>query len=276
MIEETYQLVSESFDKMIHVRVDARKPLPIKGDYSGIGQVLMNLCTNARDAMPEGGELQIKALRENGNALVEISDTGQGMDSETQKRCFDPFFTTKGVYKGTGLGLSTAFGIMQEHGGRIDVYSEPDKGTTFRLYFPLAPDREDGAEEAPREMSYGNGEKILIVDDEIEICKVMVDLVEVLGYQGAFAGTGKEGLEKYETWQPDLVLMDRSMPDMDGMIAAAKIMDLNPDAKIIILSGYEADGPSGIDEGKMKLLKGYITKPIDMGKLSRLLSDILN
>ncbi|MBW1946139.1 MAG: hybrid sensor histidine kinase/response regulator, partial [Deltaproteobacteria bacterium] len=91
----------------------------------------MNLCTNARDAMPEGGELKIKAVKEGDNALVVVSDTGQGMDRKTQKRCFDPFFTTKGVDKGTGLGLSTAFGIMQEHGGKIDVYSELGQGTTF-------------------------------------------------------------------------------------------------------------------------------------------------
>ena len=276
MTEETYQLTSESFDKMIHVSMDARESLPIMGDYSGIGQVLMNLCTNARDAMPEGGELQIRAVKEGDNALVVVSDTGQGMDRKTQKRCFDPFFTTKGVDKGTGLGLSTAFGIMQEHGGKIDVYSELGQGTTFRLQFPLAP--AEGAErpDTPEEVIHGNGQKILIVDDEIEICKVMVDLIEVLGYDGAYGSTGKEGIEKFQNWQPDLVLLDRSMPDMDGMTGAAKMIDLDPDAKIIIMSGYEADGPSGIDGEEEKLLKGYITKPVDMGKLSRLLADILS
>jgi CheY-like chemotaxis protein len=276
MINETHQLITESFDKMIHVSVDVSGSLPIMGDYSGIGQVLMNLCTNARDAMPEGGELQIKAFREGGNALVVVSDTGQGMDRETRKRCFDPFFTTKGVDRGTGLGLSTAFGIMQEHGGKIDVYSELGGGTAFRLHFPLAPAPKGDHPEIEEEIIRGNGQKILIVDDEIEISKVMVNLVEFLGYQGASAGNGGEGLEKYRTWKPDLVLLDRSMPDMDGMTAAGRMLDLDPDARIVIMSGYEADGPSGIDGDEMNLLKGYITKPIDMGKLSILLSDILN
>ncbi len=275
MIEETCQLVSESFDKTIHVQADVSDALPIMGDYSGISQVLMNLCTNARDAMPEGGELYIKALQEGDMALVIVSDTGQGMDRETRKRCFDPFYTTKGIEKGTGLGLSTAFGIMQEHRGKIDVYSELGRGTTFRLQFPLAQAEEYALGETAKEVLQGNGEKILIVDDEIEICKVMVDLIEVLGYQGAFAGTGKEAIEKYKTWQPALVLLDRSMPDMDGMASAAEIIGLDPAAKIVIMSGYEADGPSGIDEDEKKLLKGYITKPIDMVKLSRLLSGLL-
>ena len=275
MAGEAYQLISESFDKMIHIHMDAQEALPIMGDYSGISQVIMNICTNARDAMPEGGELNIKAFKENGLAVVAISDTGQGMDRETQERCFDPFFTTKDVDKGTGLGLSTAFGVMQEHGGRIDVHSEPGQGTTFRVYFPLAPPDKGGREDSRTEIIHGKGQKILIVDDEIEICKVMVELLDMLGYHGASAISGKEALEKYGTWQPDAVLLDRSMPDMDGIRSAEKMVDIDPDARIIIMSGYEEDGPSGIGKAAKQLIKGYLTKPIDMGKLSRMLADIL-
>ena len=107
------------------------------GNNSGLSQVFMNLCTNARDAMPLGGELLIEAGKEGDRALVIVSDTGHGMDNEIIKKCFDPFFTTKEVDKGTGLGLSTAYGIVKDHGGNIYAYSEPGKGTTFKLYFSL-------------------------------------------------------------------------------------------------------------------------------------------
>jgi PAS domain S-box-containing protein len=139
VIRETYELTSISFDKMIDIHLKLPESLTIMGDHSGITQVVMNLCTNARDAMPEGGELCIESKKEGENAMVTIADTGYGMDRETQERCFDPFFTTKEVNKGTGLGLSTTYGIVKEHGGEIHVYSELGQGTTFKLYFPLAP-----------------------------------------------------------------------------------------------------------------------------------------
>ena len=131
-------------------------------------------------------------------------------------------------------------------------------------------------EESRTEIIQGKGQKILIVDDEIEICKVMAELVEMLGYQRAYASSGKEALEKFRTWHPDAVLLDRSMPDMDGLRSAEKMVDFDPDARIIIISGYEEDGPSGIGMAAKKLIKGYLTKPIDMGKLSRMLAGILD
>ncbi|UCB50567.1 MAG: PAS domain S-box protein [Deltaproteobacteria bacterium] len=275
VIRETYELTSISFDKMINIRLQIPEPLTIMGDHSGISQVLMNLCTNAMDAMPGGGELHIEAKKEGEKALVIIADTGQGMDKETQERCFDPFFTTKEVNKGTGLGLSTTYGIVKEHGGDIHVYSELGQGTTFNLYFPLASSDERVLEKSSTEIVRGHGEKVLIVDDEREMCRVMEELVKRLGYKAAYAKNGNSAIVKYKSWRPDVVLLDRNMPDMDGVSCSEKIMDYDPNAKIVIISGYDEKGPSGIDEEKKRLIKGYLTKPIEMARLSEELAQVL-
>jgi signal transduction histidine kinase len=138
VIQETYQLIKESFDRNIAIHIHIPASLPIMGDFTGLNLALMNLCTNARDAMPGGGELRIEAGQEGATAVVTVSDTGEGMDKDTAEKCFDPFFTTKEVGKGTGLGLSTTFGIVKSHDGKIEVASEPNKGSVFRLHFPLA------------------------------------------------------------------------------------------------------------------------------------------
>ena len=275
VIRETYELTSISFDKMINIHLKIREPLTIMGDHAGISQVLMNLCTNAMDAMPEGGELHMEAKKEGGRALVIIADTGQGMDKETQERCFDPFFTTKEVNKGTGLGLSTTYGIVKEHRGDIHVYSELGQGTTFKLYFPLASSDRRILEESSTKIVRGKGEKVLVVDDEREMCRVMEELLKRLGYKAAYVRSGNLAIQKYKSWRPDVVLLDRNMPEMDGVSCSEQIMNYDPNAKILIISGYEEDGPSGMDREKKRLIKGYLTKPIEMGKLSEELAQVL-
>ncbi|MGD9034209.1 MAG: PAS domain S-box protein, partial [Desulfobacteraceae bacterium] len=183
LIRETHQLISISFDKMIDIQINIPEFLPVIGDHAELSQAFMNLFTNARDAMPKGGELNIEAEKEGNNVKVIISDTGLGMGKETQERCFDPFFTTKEVDKGTGLGLSTTYGIVKEHGGEIQVYSTLEQGTTFTLYFPLSPSVEKTILESSPEIMPGRGQKILIVDDEKDMCKVMEELLNRLGYQ---------------------------------------------------------------------------------------------
>ena len=274
VIRETYQLISISFDKMINIRTEIPEKLTVIGDHSELSQVLMNLYANARDAMPEGGELRIEAGKRGGKALVIVSDMGCGMNKETQERCFDPFFTTKEISKGTGLGLSTTYGIVKEHGGEIEVSSKLGRGSTFKLYLPLAPSGQKEEQDSPTQMIHGEGQKILIVDDEADMCKLMQDLLETLGYQVASVNSGKAAIVKYDSWRPDAVLLDRNMPQMDGLTCARKIMDHNPDAKILIMSGYDEDESSGMPEEKKKLLRGYLTKPIDMKKLSTLLSQL--
>lgn len=268
VIRETYQLISISFDKMITVRTKTPKSLLVIGDHSELSQVLMNLYANARDAMPKGGELRIEASRQDKKAMVVVKDTGYGMDKETQERCFDPFFTTKEISKGTGLGLSATYGIVKEHGGEIRVSSKLGRGTTFKLYFPLALSDERAEQESYTRMIRGRGQKILIVDDETEMCKLMQQLLETLGYRVVCVTSGKTAIRKYKAWQPDAVLLDRNMPEMDGLTCAEKIMGHDPSAKILIMSGYDEDDASEMAEEKKKRLRGYLTKPIDIKKLN--------
>lgn len=274
VVRETYELISKSFDKMINIKIAVPESLPIMGDYSGLSQVLMNLCTNASDAMPGGGALHIEARREGKRALVVISDTGHGMDKETREKCFDPFFTTKEVNKGTGLGLSTTYGIMKEHGGDIRVYSELGQGTTFKLSFPLDLSGEQGPQEHLAEISHGQGQKILIVDDEREMCSSMAELLEGIGYHVASANSGKAGIAKYQSWHPDAVLLDRNMTEMDGISCGEKIMEYDPNAKIVIISGYDEHWPVALDDERKRFIKGYLTKPIDMSELSAVLAQL--
>ena len=277
VIKETYRLVKKSFEKRFDVQIDVPDSLSILGDYSGLSQALMNLCTNARDAMPAGGQLRIQARQIGNHAELIVSDTGQGMKRKTIEQCFDPFFTTKPIGKGTGLGLSTTYGIVKSHEGLIHLESKPKKGTTITMTFPLA---ETGAavEKKPEpaaEISYGNGEIILVVDDEEEILKAMQNLLKGLGYQSAIASSGKDAIEKFEAMKPEVVLMDINMPEMDGINCAEKIFDLNPHAKIAFITGFEVEGLDEFGDRIKDSVKTFLTKPVELADLSSALSRLL-
>jgi len=274
VIQETYQLIKESFDKRIAIEMDIPQSIPIMGDYTGLSLVLMNLFTNARDAMPAGGELRIEARQGEDRVLVIVSDTGHGMDEDTVEKCFDPFFTTKEVGKGTGLGLSTTYGIIKSHEGKIDVRSEPHKGTAFRLSFQAAISEEEESREHLAEIVRGSGQKVLVVDDEIEMLEAMPNLLENLGYQAAIASSGKEAIDKYKSWHPDAVLVDIGMPEMDGIACMEKILAYDANAKAVIISGYEEDGLGDVDENVKKCIKGYLAKPVGAQELSAVLAQL--
>lgn len=275
IIHEIYQIIAGSFDKSIDIQADVPDLLFINGDHSTLSQVFMNLCTNARDSMPGGGKLNIKARKERGKILVAISDTGFGMDVDTMDKCFDPFFTAKKGIEGTGLGLSTAYGIVKEHGGKILVDSRPGKGTTFNIYFPETSFR--GKEEGSlKTITYGKGEKILVVDDEVEFFTPTEELLKSIGYNLFFASNGKTAIKKYKSWKPDAVLLDRNMPEMDGITCAGKILQYDPKARIILMSGYEENGINGIDDKTKAFIKGYFTKPIDITQLSLVLGELFS
>jgi PAS domain S-box-containing protein len=276
VVHDTYQLISKSFDKKIDIRTDLPPLLPITGDHSSMSQVLMNLCNNARDAMPRGGELKIEAKRDGEEALVLITDTGQGMDQETLEKCFDPFFTTKEVDKGTGLGLSTTYGIVKDHGGRIFVESEPNRGTIFRLYFPLTTSERKSKTQATKKIQKGKGERILVIDDEKEMLGTMESLLEQLGYRAASTSRPADAIDIYRSWKPDAVLVDRNMPEMDGITCASRIRELDHRAKIVIISGYDEKGPEGIDEQTVKMIQGYMTKPVQVEELCYLLNGLFH
>ncbi|HDZ23249.1 MAG TPA: response regulator [Desulfobacteraceae bacterium] len=275
VIQETYGIVERLFDKKIRVTVQVEKDLFMKGNRSLLSQVFMNLFTNARDAMPGGGRLIVEARKEGDEILAVVSDTGFGMDKETLNQIFDPFFTGKEVGQGTGLGLSTVHGIVEEHRGKIAVSSSPGKGTTFKIRFPLAKEMADTSEETKKHIISGNGQKILVVDDEPGSLAALVGMTESLGYKVAGVSRSVEAMETYKEFQPDAVLMDRNMPGMDGISCIREIMRLDQNARIVIVSGYESSGPNGIDKDVEKMIMGYLTKPCGLEDLSQVLSGIL-
>jgi CheY-like chemotaxis protein len=275
VISQTCQLIRTSFDQKIDIVTDYPEQLPIMGDVSSLSQALMNLCTNARDAMPDGGSLTIKAAREGRRILVTVSDDGEGMGKGTIEKCFDPFFTTKPIGKGTGLGLSTTYGIIKSHEGLIDVESQSKKGTTFKIYFPLAAGEEEQTIENKPSLARGNGQLVLVVDDEPQILNAMNELLQYLGYKPEFASSGTEGLEKFKACKPDAVLMDINMPEMDGIACIEEIFNYDPGAKISIISGYELDGINGMGPKAQKLIHDYLPKPVGLSDLSALLAKML-
>jgi len=277
VIKETYELIKKSFEKKIDIQIDVPDTLPIRGDYNGLSQALMNLCNNARDAMPAGGQLRIHAKKLGNHAELTVFDNGQGMNRKTTEQCFDPFFTTKPIGKGTGLGLSTTYGIIKSHDGLIQIDSKPKKGTTITMTFPLV---DTAAEIAKKplpnsEIVYGNGETILVVDDEEEILDAMQKLLSSLGYESLVASSGQEAIERYQTMKPEIVLLDISMPEMDGVNCAQKILDLNPIAKIAFITGYEVGNLDGFSDRIKEAVTTYLTKPVELADLSAALSRLL-
>jgi len=262
----------------------------VEVDEGQIEQVLMNLYVNAWQAMPGGGDLYIETrnvvLDKNytsplgitpGNFVnISVTDTGIGMDEATMERIFEPFFTTREMGRGTGLGLASAYGIIRNHGGIIDVQSEKGKGTTFDIYLPAS---EKKGVKAKRETSAGvvkGTETILLVDDEEMILNVGQAILESAGYEVLRAGSGKEALKIYKERGNgiDLVLLDMIMPDMNGGEVYNQIKAINPDARVLLSSGYSIDGQaSGI---LARGCDGFIQKPFGTTELFSKIRGILD
>jgi len=272
VINETIQIIQKSFDQKIEIQTELPEQLPMIGDTTSLSQALMNLCTNARDAMPDGGKLVIKAVLKDNRILVTVTDDGEGMDRETIGKCFDPFFTTKAVGRGTGLGLSTTYGIIKSHEGLISVDSQSNRGTTFKIHFPLAPGEGQPQQGDAPPIVRGKGQRVLVIDDQPEVLNAMHELIEHLGYTSELASSGQEGLEKYRNSRPDAVLMDIDMPEMDGIACIEKILNFDPDAYIAIISGYELEGINDLSKLAKESIKDYKAKPVGLSDLSVLLA----
>lgn len=254
LISETQQIAQETFPKSITIETKiAPKLWAIGGNATQLHQVLMNLCVNARDAMPDGGTLTIAAENQaidqaytqtNLDAItgsfvkLTVADTGTGIPPETIDRIFEPFFTTKEFGKGTGLGLSTVLGIVKGHGGFVSVKSEVGRGTQFHLFLPAVMAGEAEEPQASEILS-GREELVLIVDDEAAIRETSKALLETYHYQVLTAANGKEAIELYLQHQKDIcvVLVDMMMPVMDGATTIQQLQKLNSQVKIIAISG---------------------------------------
>lgn len=282
IVTEIKHILKETFPKSIAVSIDIPPNLgTLCGDATQLHQVLMNLCVNARDAMPNGGTLTIAAktifidenyVRLNLDAKVgsyiflTVTDTGTGIPSEILDRIFEPFFTTKEIGKGTGLGLSTVIGIIKGHGGFVKVYSELGKGTQFQVYFP-AVDTPSTLLTTDSELPRGQGELILVVDDEVAIREITKASLETYNYKVITASNGIEAVaiyaEHYE--QISLVLTDMMMPSMDGPTTIKTLKKINSKVKIIAVSGLSSSenltkaASSGV---KTFLAKPYTTKEL--------------
>jgi len=236
-----------------------REPLPVLADSGQLEQVLMNLATNARDAMPGGGELSIRTqsvlldqefYRQHGYgasgryALVTIIDTGTGMDADTREKIFEPFFTTKAPGRGTGLGLSIVYGIVKQHGGYITIDSKCGAGTTFSIYLPLTvADPEKASERTSSEPPRGGKETILVVEDDAMVRHLVDSVLRNFGYRVLLAESGEEAIDLFAAnWHSiDLALLDVIMPRMNGKQVCEVLRERCPRLKVLFLTGYTAD-----------------------------------
>ena len=292
MVKEIIKILRETLPKSIEISFQIPNDLwIISADATQIHQVLMNLCVNARDAMPDGGSISISAenvfLDENyarmhieakaGRfVMISVSDTGPGMTPEIQSRIFEPFFTTKEMTKGTGLGLSTAVTIVKSHGGFINVYSELHKGSQFTVYLP-ALDKPGSADAGAMhaDLPLGNGELILVVDDEESIREITRGTLETFGYRVLTASDGTEALALYADKKNEIavVLTDMVMPFMDGPATIRALQRMDPTVRIIAASGLGAGQRGG--EGTLEGVAVFLNKPYTAEKLLKTLAQVL-
>ena len=262
---------------------------PVEIDRGQIEQVLLNLYVNAWQAMPGGGDLYLEtenvtldeidvepfSIEPGEYVKISVTDTGVGMDKATRERIFEPFFTTKEMGRGTGLGLASAYGIIKNHSGFINVYSEKGHGTTFNIYLP-ASEKEIIEEKKAAVDTLRGTEAVLFVDDEEMIIEVASEVLENLGYNVLTARSGKEACEIYEKnkEQIDIVLLDMIMPDISGSDTYDSLKEIDPDIKVLLSSGYSINGQATeiMDRG----CNGFIQKPFKMKELSQKLREILD
>jgi hypothetical protein len=281
------RLIGEDIDLVFGLNPDAGN---IRADPGHLEQALMNLAVNARDAMPMGGRLTIETanarLDENyarthmgvtpGDfVMIAVSDTGIGMDAETKRRIFEPFFTTKEKGKGTGLGLATVYGMIKQAGGDIWVYSEPGRGTTFKLYFPRVKEAVTDLPGADSDLPQGSNETILVVEDEKAVRDLTVRMLQRLGYSVLIAAGGSEAIEisAAHPGRIALLLTDVVMPNIGGRQLADTLAATRPDMKVIYLSGYTEN--TVIHHGVLDAGIEFLPKPFSREVLAKKIREVL-
>ncbi len=291
LILEIANIIKETFPKSIELHTNIASDLEtVLADATQLHQVLMNLIVNARDAMPHGGSLSISAAnvaidrtyaqssleaKVGSYVVITITDTGTGIDPEIIERIFDPFFTTKEVGKGTGLGLSTTLGIIKSHGGFLEVCSEVGKSSKFKVYLPTSKQIATPLVANPAPLT-GNGELILVVDDETAICEITKTALESYSYKVLTANNGIEALDLYAEYKNEIsvVLLDMMMPKMDGFTTIRTLQRINPTILIIATSGL-ASGDK-VNLGADKGAKAFLPKPYTAQELLKTLQETLS
>ncbi|MEH2424606.1 MAG: response regulator [Nostoc sp.] len=291
LIVELAKILKETFPKSIEVITDVPQDLwMVSGDSTQLHQVLMNLCVNARDAMGNGGSLSISAenllidenyarmnleAKEGPYIVITVFDTGVGIPREILDRIFEPFFTTKDVGKGTGLGLSTVLGIIKSHGGFVTVYSEPESGTSFKVYLPAVEGMETlSLEDMPPQT--GHGELILVVDDETAIQEITRISLEAHNYKTIIASDGIEAIALYAQNRDKIsaVLIDIMLPSLDGLTAIRTMQKINPKVRIIASSGLMSDNK--LNAVAAIGVNTFLSKPYTVNELLLSLQKVLS
>ena len=258
IINDLTTILNATFPKTIPIQTSLDPDLPaVVADSGQIHQALLNICVNARDAMPHGGVLRISTSVADKNiitslglqevpdkyALIEISDTGIGMDKKTKSRIFEPFFTTKEPGKGTGLGLSVVYGVVRAHEGLVEVQSQPGKGTTFSIFLPSETTTQERAEATPQAKDLGlprGSETILVVEDEVMLLGLVKSLLASSGYTVLTAASGREAVETYRNHAKNVavVISDLGLPELNGWDAFIRMRELNPKITAIFATGF--------------------------------------
>ena len=279
-IRQTHKFLERTIPKMIDIELILADDLArVHADPTQMDQVLMNLAVNARDAMPEGGNLIFETknvvldedyaklhleAKPGRYVLLSVSDTGSGMDKETLEHIFEPFYTTKALGQGTGLGLAMVFGIVRQHHGFIKCYSEVGHGTTFKIYLPAIISLTRSDLPIITSTPQGGTETILLVDDEELIRDLGKRILSKVGYTILTASNGEEALDLYRSNKGNisLVMLDLIMPGMGGKPCLEELLKIDPDVKILVASGYSADGPT--KDALSIGAKGFVVKPFDV------------
>ena len=291
LISDTISMLSRSFPKNITISFDHQADKDcVAGDTSMIQNMIINICINARDAMPGGGLIQVSSSNTffseghcsrsafeitPGEYLeIAIADNGIGMDKNTLSKIFDPFFTTKEVGKGTGLGLSIIYAAVKDLHGEIHVYSEPNVGSVFKIFLPISTSSQDSVPANDGQPVHGQG-TILIVDDEDMIRELLADILQECGYQVISAVNGLDAVQTYSARQQDidLVILDMIMPVMDGHKTFETLININPNVKILFSSGFARDNDSIPIHSPS--CTGFLQKPYDPVILSQMVADSL-
>lgn len=293
IIDQTIKLLVATIPKSIHIKCElSAEPAIVEGDDGQLQQAILNLCLNARDAMPNGGVLVINCRpvyldeehamqfhdgKPGKYIMVSIADSGCGIPSQILNHIYEPFFTTKEQGKGTGLGLSVVYGVVRGHDGYISVNSEIDSGTIFSLYLPRA-HAVQLAGKTQQDVSEirGGTERILLIEDEISVGEIGADILKELGYTIEIAHNGRDAIQKLSSHSIpfDLVILDMNMPRMGGKATFERLKDMFPNMKVLVCSGYSA---TMLDDGKFaQAIDGFLQKPYELEEIAQKIRSILD